>query len=380
MIRTPFLARLFRFAERRPGRVFLGVALVVAASLGLAARLRFDGDMLALLPERDPVLVAYRETLELFGNVEYLPVAIRIPEGAPVDPYQGFALAVADDLARSPLFHEVEARLGDPEELLRAFLPKALLYLGEEERRQVAARLAPEALTARAREIRRLLETPQSLGIKELLALDPAGLTPVLVEHLGAGRGTQGVDWASGFYLSRDHRLLMVLAKPVRSPQHIAFDREAMQVVAAATARAREAWPELAGEDAGPPPEAVVGGTYAIALADAELIRRDVVWNVVTSVGGVLAIFFFAYRRFALLAFAFLPLACGLAVTFGFAALSVGVLNSATAGVAALLVGLGIDYVIVLYNRYVEERQAGNDLGTAFDRLAGAPFLIPVRL
>ncbi|MCL4837525.1 MAG: MMPL family transporter [Thermoanaerobaculia bacterium] len=361
MSRGPFLGRLFRFAERRPGWIFLGVALAVAASLGLAARLRFDGDMLALLPERDPVLVAYRETLELFGNVEYLPVAVRIPEGAPVDPYQGFAVAIADELAGSPLFSAVEARLGDPEELLRAFLPKALLYLGEEERRQVAERLGTEALANRAREIRRLLETPQSLGIKQLLALDPAGLTPVLVQHLGAGRGTQGIDWASGHYLSRDHRLLLVLAKPVRSPQDIAFDREVMAAVDAATARARAAWPEIAGEDSGPPPEVVVGGTYAIALADAELFRRDVVWNVVTSVAGVL------------LAFAFVPLACGLAVTFGFAKLSVGVLNSATAGVAALLVGLGIDYVIVLYNRYVEERQAGADLGAAFDRLAGAP-------
>lgn len=373
MSRKPFLVRLFRLAERRPGWIFLGVALAVAASLGLASRLRFDGDMLALLPERDPVLVAYRETLELFGNVEYLPVAVRIPEGAPVDPYQGFAVAIAEELSGSPLFSEVEVSLGDPEELLRAFLPKALLYLGEEERRQVAERLGTEALGQRAREIRRLLETPQSLGIKQLLALDPAGLTPVLVQHLGAGRGTQGIDWASGHYLSRDHRLLLVLAKPVRSPQDIAFDREVMAAVDAATAGAREAWPEIAGEDTGPPPEVVVGGTYAIALADAELIRRDVLWNVVTSVGGVLAVFFFAYRRFMLLAFAFLPLACGLAVTFGFAELSVGVLNSATAGVAALLVGLGIDYVIVLYNRYVEERQAGADLGSAFDRLAGAP-------
>jgi hypothetical protein len=371
--RALLLARLFHFTERHPRRVFLAVALVVAASLGLATRLHFEGDMLALLPARDPVLNTYRETLELFGNVEYLPVAIRIPEGAPVDPYQAFAGALADELARSPILGEVEARLGDPKELLHAFLPKALLYLGDEERRQVADRLTPEALVARAREIRRLLETPQSLGIKELLALDPAGLTPVLIEHLGAGRGTQGIDWASGYYLSRDHRLLMVLAKPIRSPQDIAFSREVMQTVAAAIARVRAEWPEIAGDEAPPPPETVVGGTYAIALADAELIRRDVFWNVLSSVAAVLAILFLAYRRKTLLAFAFVPLASGLALTFGFAAVSVGELNSATGGVAALLIGLGIDYVIILYNRYVEERQAGEDLHTAFERLAGAP-------
>ena len=46
-------------------------------------------------------------------------------------------------------------------------------------------------------------------------------------------------------------------------------------------------------------------------------------------------------------------------MTFGFASIAVGALSSATAGVAALLIGLGIDFVIVFYGRYVEERSNG---------------------
>lgn len=370
--RSP-LARLFRLVERRHRLVFLIFAVVVGASLALASRLRFDGDMLALLPQRDPVLNTYRETLELFGALEIFPVAVRIPEGVPIDLYTGFADRVAAELARVEQFESIEHRFGDPEELLRSFLPKALLYLEAPQREAVAARLSTSALAERAAEVRGLLETPQALGLKSLLRLDPAGLAPLLLDRLGAGRGAQGVDWASGYFLSRDHRLLLILAKPTRQPQDIEFDRQLLAAARAAVERAATGWPELAGEEAGAVPEVFFAGSYAIAVGDASLIRRDILVNVLTSVAGVLALFYLAYRRWMLLAFAFAPLASGLAVTFGFTQLSVGMLSSATAGVAALLVGLGIDYVIVLYGRYVESRRKGLDLASALDALAGSP-------
>ncbi len=70
-------------------------------------------------------------------------------------------------------------------------------------------------------------------------------------------------------------------------------------------------------------------------------------------------LFFLAYRRFATVHYAFLPLATGLALTFIFAAATLGELNSATSGFSALLVGLGIDFTIVTYGRYLEGRLAG---------------------
>jgi hypothetical protein len=119
-------------------------------------------------------------------------------------------------------------------------------------------------------------------------------------------------------------------------------------------------WAEI-GSAGEPEPEVVLGGRYVIALGDDSLIRRDVTVNMLTSMLGVLMLFLFAFRRLGLLLYAFVPLAAGLILTFGFAALALGTLSAATSGVAALLIGLGIDFVIVSYGRYVEERQAGQD-------------------
>src|SRR5205823_13380484 len=75
--------------------------------------------------------------------------------------------------------------------------------------------------------------------------------------------------------------------------------------------------------------------------------------------------FLYACRRAASIGYAGAPLALGLALTFGMAGAVYGVLSQASAGFAALLAGLGIDFITVLYGRYVDERNRGTEMPNA---------------
>jgi hypothetical protein len=372
VIRRSWTERLFVAAGRRPRTVFAATALVVVLGALAASRLQFDPDVLHLLPSRDPAVETYRQTLARFGTSDYFVAAIRIPEGAPLDPYEGFADDLVERMRTSKLFESIEHRIGEPEELLRGFLPRSMLFLGPEERERVAAKLGDEAIRRRIQELRRQLETPQAVAVRELLKLDPLGLAEIFVERLGGQRGPLAIDWTTGRYLSRDHRMMLVLAKPVRPSQDLDFNRHLVETMNREAAAARGQWTQLAGGLPLPPPEILWGGRYVITLEDTALIWRDVWVNAVTSVAGVLILFYLAYRRVSLLALVFSPLFCGLAVTFGFASLAVGVLASTTAGVAALLVGLGDDFVIVLYGRYVAARWQGESVEGSLRSMGGA--------
>ncbi|MCM2270362.1 MAG: MMPL family transporter, partial [Thermoanaerobaculia bacterium] len=372
MIRRDWLERLLVGAGRRPIAVFLSTLAVVAVALVAASRLQFDPDVLRLLPKRDPAVQTYRATLERFGSADYFVAAIRIPEGAPLDPYESYADLLVEGMRESGLFESIEDRLGEPQELLREFLPNALLFLDPNGRQQVAQRLAPEAIDRRVQDLRRQLETPQAMAVRELYKLDPLGLAEVFLDRLGGRRGALAVDWTSGRYLARDHRLLLVLGKPTAPAQNLDFNRALIEAMDRIAIAARASWEELAEGVALPPPEVFWGGRYVITLADTELIWRDVALNVAGTVVGVLVLFWIAYRRTSLLALVFAPLACGLAITFGFAAVAVGQLASTTAGVAALLIGLGNDFIIVLYGRYVEERQRGASVEQSLRAMGGA--------
>ncbi len=58
-------------------------------------------------------------------------------------------------------------------------------------------------------------------------------------------------------------------------------------------------------------------------------------------------------------------------MTFAVAAIVLGSLNSASASLPALLMGLGTDFTILMYARYVEERQGGASVASATERMVG---------
>ena len=351
--------------------VFLGALVVLVLGLVSASRLRFDTDILNLLPRDAPEVQTLRRALDDFGSIDLLVVAIRVPSEVPIGAYEELAEQLGQGLTGIELLAQVDYKLGELDELFAAFIPNAMLFLDEEGRRQIEQKLTDEAVRQRVRELRRLVETPQSLALKQLMTRDPLGMAEVFMDRFTGAKAGLALDWASGYFLSRDHQMLLILAEPVEPPQNVDFVKAMMVDVEGVIDRALSSWPEI-GSAGEPIPEIVLGGRYVIALGDDSLIRRDVTVNILTSMLGVLVLFLFAFRRWGLLLYAFVPLATGLILTFGFAAIVLGNLSAATSGVAALLIGLGIDFVIVSYGRYVEERQAGQDLEGALVQMSGS--------
>lgn len=366
------LQRIALFARRRYRLVFALTALLLLLSGLVASRLSFDPDFLNLLPQKAQEIKTYRQHLEEFGSADRLLIVMRIPEGAVPEPYEALASRLGDRLSALDELGEVQYELGGLEELLATFMPQATLFLDAAGREAVAEKVSDEALVQRALELRALLATPQALTLKRLIRLDPLGLSEVFLDRLNTARVGLSLDWSSGYLLSQDHRLLLLVAKPERSPQDVQFNKQLVAVVNAEIEAVRPDWTEINRGAEVPFPEIVLGGRYVIALGDEALIRRDAITNFLTSFFGVLLLFLFAFRRLGVVIYAFLPLFSGLILTFAFSYLAFGSLNSATSGVAALLIGLGIDFVIVSYGRFVEERRRGVAFDQALAQMSGS--------
>lgn len=368
----PLLERLALYSGRHYRAVFLIVGLLVAAGVAMATRLEFDTDVLNLLPHDEPAVETYRKTLEEFGSLDFLVVAVRIPEGVVLEPYEEFVEFLGAELDEVDLLSEVEYSIGELEELIATFYPNALYFLDEEGLEGLESRLTDDALEQRAAELKRQLAMPQAITLKSLLLLDPLAISEVFFDRIETSTAGLRLDWTRGYFLSRDHRMLLALAQPIPPPQNVDLTRVMIDDVEAAVERAKSQWEAITGPDGPPVPEVELGGRHMVALGDASVIRGDFLVNIVTSMVGVLLLFLFAFRRFGPLAYAVVPLASGLAMTFGVSYLLYGGLSAATSGVAALLIGLGIDFVIVSYGRYVEEGQAGKSHEQALMRMSGS--------
>ncbi|HYO79088.1 MAG TPA: MMPL family transporter, partial [Thermoanaerobaculia bacterium] len=361
------LERLNQLVQRRP-RAILAVALAIVAAAGLlATRLRLDPDVLNLIPRNNREVNEFRDLLRETGTLDFHVVVLQFPKGSDPATYGPLIDNIGEQLRASKLIDNASWRIPDPFSLVEKVLPYSMLVLSPTQLDAVAAKLSDEGIRASVARNAAVLQTPQSGIAKQIVRVDPFNLLPIFMEKLQRAGGNLKLDFSTGYYVSTDHSAAVIISRPHTAAQQLPFSRAVMdetrRIVAAATNEFRKTNPGAALPSIG------FTGGYAIAAADEKIIRRDMTMNSITSMLGVLLLYLYAYRRPSALLYAAVPMTMAIVITFGVGALTYRTLSAASTGFAALLAGLGVDFLTVLYERYVDERNRGADVAGAVGTL-----------
>lgn len=365
------LLRIERFSRERWRLVFASALIVFLASSWLGSRIKLESDVLNLIPRGNRQVDTFREALHEFGSIDYLIILLEAGKDEGPDEVEDFADVFAERLrGREDLVENVEYKFQPDARFMELFSENALLFLPPEQLPRIADKLGDDAIRRQVKENKSALSSPTAALAQGLVQRDPLGLMPLFIDRLLSHRGALKVDLSDGYYLSQDNRTLIMLVKPAHPSQDLAFSRRLIDAVKAdAEATRRDLEADGAG---GAGTELRLGGNPAVLTEEAALLRRTVVLNGVVSFVAVVLLYWICYRRFAALLYSSIPLMVGQAATFAVAALALGSLNSASASLPALLMGLGTDFTILMYARYVEERQAGASVALASERMVGA--------
>jgi hypothetical protein len=352
------LDALAKLCLRHSKQIAIIAAILGVGAIAAASRLTFDPDLLNLIPQNNKQVNDFKRVLRDMGTIDNHIVVMNMPRGRDVHEYDSLVEAIAEGYKKSRLIEDVNYRLPNPLDFVEIILPRAFLFLSPDQLDDVAQKLSDAGIRESVERNRTLLQTPQSFALKQLIQYDPFNLVPIFLKKFEAASGGFNIDASSGYYLSADHEILLILTKPKRPAQDVPFGKELLAESEIIEARALKDFQKNA-QPGTPLPVIEHTGGYTIAIGDADLIRQDIIANVLGTVVGVLALFLYAFRRPAAIFYAGTPLFLGLALTFGLAGVVYGQLSSASAGFAALLAGLGIDFITVFYGRYVDERNRG---------------------
>jgi predicted RND superfamily exporter protein len=351
-----FSQRLAHLVVRRPRAVLLAAATVALAAAPAVLRLRLDTDPLDLLPQRVEEAATFRRFSHLFVDEQLLLVLV---EGDDPARLAAFADRYAEALRRRPDVAEVRERLsGATAALLRDHLPD---LLDDAERAALAERLRPEALRAQARRLRGLLQAPGGSSLAPVLAADPLQFLPVVGERLQAGLP---VDPRSGYFRSGDGKALLLFVRPRSSPSDIEADRALLAGAARAAtdlgARVDDAG--TASAEAGGGIRVGFTGAYAYWVTYRDWLHRDT--QVSTLLSGTAVLLFFALLLGAVRALPIVavPLVVGLWLTAAIAGGLFGRVNAISLSFGTILLSIGIDLPIQIYNRLREELHAFSPL------------------
>jgi predicted RND superfamily exporter protein len=335
----PLVSRYVRALERRGSSVFAIAALLVAASIYLAAfHLPVHADFADLLPADAPSVRAVNELASRMPAKDTMLMLIVAPDA------QTRAAAAQDAMVGMQtigpaLLQRVEATDDETRSFLRAH---RFLYVPLDE--LTAAR------DALARQIARSIPLLMNLEEDTAPAKDPA-LTSLQEKARAAEE-----KLARSAYVSADGKTQVLILRTSFRATDVARDRLLQDKLDALEIRLRAAHPSI---EIG-----FTGGVTAAVAEHAALLHGMLLSSLFVAVLVVLVLFLHL-RSIRVLILLSGNILAATVVSFGLAAVTVGHLNAATAFLGAIIAGNGVNYGILLVARFLEERETTPDLPQA---------------
>jgi len=354
------LCWLHRVATKRPGATLaVSLLLLILSTLSIATT-RFEADVFQLFPARSGALKLFLDTLRWTGSANE---AYFLIEGEPANltaESERFAGRLRQlTIDGQPAFKRVTYRLFEEADAVpfAAFVGQAVLapqlFLPPEQLPNYLHHLTPAGQAAALDGTVATLASQAGMGMTELLTADPLQLRELVLPRLKKASQALDLDPASPYFLSRDQRVLIMIAEPTRPVQDMAFARQ----LAAAIDTARQ----------GATARISCAGAHVSAAIDEASMKKEILGCILSSLVVVLALFYFSYRR--LLPTLLLPLiiAWGVAVALGLAGAILPSVHIIAFAFMALIIGLGTDYSIHLYDRFHMERSVGLERDAALE-------------
>jgi uncharacterized protein len=342
---------------RRRGLVWGAVALISAASIGvLILRMKLDTEVLNLLPGGFESVEGLKVYNRDFVQVRDLTFAL-VCQPNDVDKLEEFAPQFAQRLKEQPWCRRVLAGvpIETPEGVrdLQSIAVPLLLNLDPPAFDETLALLQPAKIQERLHRLHEEIEAGSPRPQIEL-GLDPLGVVAPALKPF-AGNASIEEDQP----LTSPDRTMRVFLTVTNQPGIGAFDcQKLMREVKAFQQTAHEGW------DGGPLQILVTGRSAYVAEISLSM-RHDIVITLLGSILLVSVVFYAGFRRWLpLLGMGISLLLCCL-VALAAGLLIFGELNMVTVGFCAILIGLGVDFAILVFGRYQQARDDGEDHAAA---------------
>ncbi len=342
------VAAVVSWAHRR--RLWVGVIVTATLLITIEGtrRLAFDADVLALLQHDSRVIQSFRTFLARFGSLDQLYVVFTAPDGHAISEYTDDVDAWVEGLRRAAEIARVDAGVADRSRDFGWLADHQLLMLRGRYLDEALKRLTPEGMREAVAARRELLSMP-SADVAAMVRQDPAGLFDLLRDSLGGPQSRFALGVGADGYVSQDRRSRLVIARPKQPPYDNAFSRALDARLRALEASAPAGAHDELDDEPRPPMRVQFAGGHRIAVETEAVVKRESIVNTIGSLAVILPLLYLTFRSFWLVAVGSLPTGLSLVFVLGAIGFTGARLSAAATGAAAMLFGLGVDGVVLLY-------------------------------
>ncbi|NGM65727.1 1-acyl-sn-glycerol-3-phosphate acyltransferase [Sphingobacterium sp. SGR-19] len=328
------------------------VALLFLAGCGLlASKLRFEEDITQIIPKNERT-DEFSKALKQINFADKITVLMEKDEASEPTVLTAIAGAFIDSMETdSTYIRGITGRIEQEEmEGTYDFVYQNLpLFLDERDYRTIAERLQPDSIAERISENYRTLISPTGLVMRNFIQKDPLGLALLGLKKMQQHTVGENFMLYDGFVATKDTSQLLLFLDPTFQ----GADTEHNTALVEHLNRLREVLQQQAEQKV----TISYYGTAFIAVANAKQIKTDISTTVLISMSVLMLLLILFYRKIYIPLLVFIPTV--FAALFGMACLYLykPVISAISLSVAAVLIGITIDYALHILTHY---KKSGN--------------------
>jgi len=333
--------RFSRYVTAKVTWVLVFAVFLTIIGTWLTLKLPLQTDISELLPDNYVSVRTLRRLYDEIGGFASLRILL---EGPDLEALKEYARRLEPALMKSP-----RVKLVDYKKDVEFYRRNALLYLPLSDLERLYERIEERY------EQESLKYNPMYAELDEE---DSGERVPLTFEDI---EKKYRVTDDKIYYINPEHTILVMNVYPVGKKSDVAFARgfyeEIQQIV-------RQTPPPVTH----PPIKVEYGGNFKNKIDEYLVIISDVRSSIASGLFLVALLIVLYFRRLMAVVIIGIPLAMSLSWTFGLTRLVIGRLNTMTVFLFVVLFGLGIDYGIHLFARYLEFRRKGVSIQDALPK------------
>ena len=304
---------------------------------------KLETDLVALIPENYQSVKTLNEIKQRVGGVGSLVVLVQSPD---FEANRRFA----EDLARELQDEKYETYINfvDYKRDAEFYRKNALLFMETDDLDEVLTRIDDYIIQEK------LKLSPLYISLDEEEAV--LDFSDIEAKYRTADNGDET------YYTNPDRTILALEAMAAGTVSNIGFAKDMQRVIQQAVKKVnpRAYHPEMLIE---------YGGPFKNKIDEYDTILSDVRSTLIFGVMGIVALLTFYFRQPLAAFFVAIPLAMGLIWAFAITYWVIGNLNTMTAFLFVILFGLGIDFGIHMFARYLEVRMDKTDVQKSIETM-----------
>ncbi|MCF3111129.1 1-acyl-sn-glycerol-3-phosphate acyltransferase [Niabella sp. CC-SYL272] len=346
-MQKPFLTIYQYFLTRKP-MLYVFFVCTLSLFLLLASRIRFVEDVYAIIPKDQKT----EKVAEVFGNSKFadkLAIMVSFKDTAQVAPDSlvayGDALGTALELSATPYIKSLRYQVEDDftQELFQTIQEHLPVFLSENDYAKIDTLLQPAVLKTTLENDIKLLSSPGSFAISEVISEDPSGISFIALKKLQELQVDDNFELYDNHILTKDQKTLLLFITPNFTAGNTGKSKQLFEALSRSIDSVGKIYPRV---------RALYFGGAVVSEGNAAQLKKDT--RLTLSITVLFLVFFISiyFKKKRAPVLILVPVAYGAAFALGLIALTKGSISIIALGTGSIVLGIVVNYSLHVFNHY----------------------------